>query len=47
MCVWFIMSQLVAVAPQWSEASGAAFYAWLAVGFAVAGVVVYLSLIHI
>ena len=42
-CVWFIMSQFVAVAPQWSEASGAAFYAWLAVGFAVAGVVVYFA----
>ena len=42
-CVWFIMSQFVAVASQWSEASGAAFYAWLAVGFAVAGVVVYFA----
>ena len=39
-CVWFVMSQFIAVAPNWGEANGATLYAWLAVGFAAAGVLV-------
>ena len=42
-CVWFVMSQFIAVAPNWGEANGATLYAWLAVGFAAAGVLVYFA----
>lgn len=40
-CVWFVVRDLVAVAPDWSVASDAARYGAWALGFALAGLVVY------
>jgi len=42
-CVWLVIRDLVAVAPDWAEATGAAGYGWAAFGFAVAGIVVYFA----
>lgn len=40
-CVWFVVRDLVAVAPDWSIAFDAARYGAWALGFALAGLVVY------
>lgn len=40
-CVWFVIRDLLAVAPHWSEARDIAFWGWLAFGFSVAALVVY------
>lgn len=40
-CIWLVMRDLVAVAPNWGEAARIANYGWAAFGFAVAGIVVY------
>lgn len=40
-CVWFVIRDLLAVAPDWGAASGAAVYGWWALGFAIAGVLAY------
>lgn len=39
--VWFVVRDLVAVAPNWDQATGAAMYGAWALGFGIAGVVVY------
>ena len=36
-CVWFVLRDLVAVAPNWSAAEGLAFWGWLAFAFSAAG----------
>ena len=41
--VWFVVSDLIAVAPNWEQASDATFWAWLAFGAAVVGMVVYFA----
>ncbi|MDO4796522.1 MAG: ABC transporter ATP-binding protein [Coriobacteriales bacterium] len=40
-CIWLVIRDLVAVAPNWSAATNIAGYGWAAFGFAVGGIVVY------
>lgn len=40
-CVWFMVKDLVSVAPDWAKASDAEFWGWLVLAFAVAGVAMY------
>jgi len=40
-CIWLVIRDLVAVAPNWGEAARIVRYGWAAFGFAVAGIVVY------
>ena len=40
-CIWFVARDLIAAAPNWSEATDIAVYGWWAVGFALASIVVY------
>lgn len=42
-CVWFVLRDLVAVAPNWSAAEGLAFWGWLAFAFSAAGLFVYFA----
>ena len=42
-CIWLVARDLIAVAPNWTQASGVAHYGWMAFGFAVAGIVVYFA----
>ena len=42
-CIWLVARDLIAVAPNWTEAAGSAKYGWMAFGFAVAGIVVYFA----
>ena len=42
-CIWLVARNLIAVAPNWTEAAGIARYGWMAFGFAVAGIVVYFA----
>ncbi len=40
-CIWLATRDLLAVAPNWSRATGLAAYGWWAVGLAVAGIALY------
>ena len=40
-CVWLVARDLIAAAPDWTQAVGVARYGWMAFGFAVAGIAVY------
>ena len=40
-CIWLVARDLIAVAPNWSEAWDIAMYGWWAVGFALASIVAY------
>ncbi|MCR4570772.1 MAG: ABC transporter ATP-binding protein/permease [Bacteroidales bacterium] len=42
-CVWLIVRDLIAVAPQWTEATHIADYAWMAFYFAVGSIVLYFA----
>ncbi len=42
-CVWFVVRDLIAVAPQWQEATHIASYGWWAFGFALASIVLYFA----
>ena len=42
-CIWFVARDLIAVAPNWSEATDIAAYGWWAVGFALASILVYFA----
>lgn len=42
-CIWFVARDLIAAAPNWSEAAGIETYGWWAVGFALASIVVYFA----
>ena len=42
-CIWFVARDLIAAAPNWSEATDVAVYGWWAVGFALASIVVYFA----
>ena len=44
-CIWLVIRDLVAAAPDWTEATGIANYGWAAFGFAVAGIVVYFAVL--
>jgi len=40
-CIWLAVRDLIAVAPNWTQASGIMNYGWMAFGFAVGGIVIY------
>ena len=40
-CIWLVARDLIAVAPNWSQAEKVSTYGWLAFAFAFAGIVVY------
>ncbi len=42
-CIWLAARDLIAVAPNWTQATDVAKYGWLAFGFAVAGIAVYFA----
>ena len=42
-CIWLVARDLIAVAPDWTQAAGVSRYGWMAVGFAVAGIAVYFT----
>lgn len=42
-CVWLVIRDLIAVAPNWTEATDVAGYGWAAFGFAVGGIIVYFA----
>ena len=42
-CIWLVVRDLIAVAPNWSEAIGIARYGWMAFYFAVGGIAVYFA----
>ena len=43
LCLWLVVRDLIAVAPNWTEAAGIAKYGWMAFGSAVAGIAVYFA----
>ncbi|WP_026497947.1 ABC transporter ATP-binding protein [Butyrivibrio sp. WCD2001] len=42
-CIWLVARDLIAVAPDWTMASGISKYGWLAFAFALAGILVYFA----
>ena len=40
-CIWLVARDLIAAAPNWTEAAGIARYGWMAFAFALAGIIVY------
>ena len=40
-CIWLVIRDLIAEAPNWTQASGISQYGWMAFGFSVAGIIVY------
>lgn len=40
-CIWLVARDLIAVAPNWSAATGIAWYGWVALGFSVLAILVY------
>jgi len=40
-CIWLMARDLIAVAPNWTEAGSISEYGWMAFGFAFAGILVY------
>lgn len=42
-CIWLVVRDLIAVAPDWTQAAGIARYGWLAFLFAFAGILVYFA----
>ena len=42
-CIWLAARDLIAAAPDWSQASGIARFGWMAFAFAVAGILVYFA----
>ncbi len=42
-CIWLAARELIAAAPNWTEASGVARYGWMAFFFAFAGIIVYFA----
>lgn len=42
-CIWLVVRDLLAVAPDWTQAVGIARYGWMAFAFAVAGIAVYFA----
>ena len=42
-CVWLVARDLIAVAPNWTQAVDVGRYGWMAFAFAMAGIVVYFA----
>jgi len=42
-CIWLVARDLIAFAPDWTQAAGVVRYGWMAFGFAVAGIAVYFA----
>jgi ATP-binding cassette subfamily B protein IrtA len=42
-CIWLVVRDLIAVAPNWTQATEIRAYGWLAFGFAVGGILVYFA----
>jgi ATP-binding cassette subfamily B protein len=42
-CIWLVARDLIAVAPNWTQAAGIARYGWMAFAFSVAGIAVYFA----
>lgn len=42
-CIWFAIRDLIAVSPNWTEATDIARYGWMAFAFAFGGIVVYFA----
>ena len=43
LCIWLAARDLIAVAPDWTQATGIAKYGWMAFGFAFGGIIVYFA----
>lgn len=43
LCIWAILRDVIAVAPDFSRATDIAHYGWMAVGFAIGSIILYLS----
>ena len=43
LCIWLVARDLIAVAPDWTQAAGIGRYGWMAFAFAVAGIAVYFA----
>ena len=42
-CIWLVARDLIAVAPNWTQATGIARYGWMAFAFSFAGILVYFA----
>ena len=42
-CIWLVVRDLIAVAPNWTQAAGIIRYGWMAFAFAVGGIAVYFA----
>jgi ATP-binding cassette subfamily B protein len=42
-CIWLVARDLIAVAPDWTQAAGITRYGWMAFAFAVGGIAVYFA----
>ncbi|MCR4998523.1 MAG: ABC transporter ATP-binding protein/permease [Lachnospiraceae bacterium] len=42
-CIWLVAKDLIEVAPHWTEAENISRYGWMALGFAIAGILVYFA----
>ena len=42
-CIWLVARDLIAAAPNWTQATGIARYGWMAFAFALAGILVYFA----
>ncbi len=43
LCIWLVARDLIAAAPNWTQAAGVSRYGWMAFAFAVAGIAVYFA----
>ncbi len=43
LCIWLVARDLIAVAPNWTQAAGIGRYGWMAFAFAFAGIAVYFA----
>ena len=42
-CIWLVVRDLIAVAPEWTKAEGIIRYGWIAFAFAVVGIAIYFA----
>ena len=42
-CIWLVARDLIAVAPDWTQAENVTQYGWLAFAFALGGIVIYFA----
>ena len=43
LCIWLVARDLIAAAPNWTQAANVGRYGWMAFAFAVAGIAVYFA----